>query len=1530
MFVIERIAEIQELEVLCEGTTGMPIIEDDIFALFEEQIGENAVGYNFVEFDERSTDFVIKGDGSTKIYAKYTLKQFDVEFGYMLKGTNSNGEGVASATLTHTEIGQDDPVSEDMENNTTVEVSYLSEMTIKILPAKGYTFNKIIITGIDNNGQDVYLEYNLLDENGFVYSAEPREPNPEDPQDEDFEGSTIFTMFAYDIKITVDVSPKTYQLIYHRNLQGHEENEISVDVEFNSQVALDSEVANTFAEEGYVLLGWAVGNSAATEIDAELDEVFDAKEWQEGGKFAGYEDGIHLYGIWRTIVYSVAYDPNNGEGTLENSEGLHFDRPEQLRVLSTTPEITREGYIFMGWALTEQGEIIEVETIEQMKEFGPGIYKMNGFDYAWNLTSVDGETITVYAIWKPITYTITLHYSEDDEEHVAIIENVVYGETSTLPAFSNLEWPENEGYEFAGWYYMNGEDKIEIRCEYNYAATVSNLTTEQGANVDLYILWANGRVKINVTILKQKLDDTYDEDLEDEENYIIVDKEVTYWTGWRVDSRDIYNLLMQNEIYADYINFEGFVLDEDNLEVIESLGVGQSIRVYMKRQTFSVTINISEHIENVTLTAEHDAIFLEEESNTEQAIYIVKYGDKVTLSLKAKAGYINERFVFVADIEFVDNSFTMVAYNLTIDAEADPNPKMTYTVEIYIEDPNTHEFAEPIRGTGTGETDSEITREMVQTVIDETLDSMEGLEEPYIILDDGTTIHGDGSTTIRVEIRRIALDVEVVIESTMTEAFYSNSTSRAYSYGALVELTFVLYEGYSLNSTVSFEEGDFGFIFTFAEDGIFTKPDLSDIHVITSTDDETGYEKYVVFFTMTSVSVSIKVNAKAEETKFVVHRVFETDKFDGTYETLESVADVEKYKQTGKVITDDDIGLNEVDIPEGYVLQSVSSRNEEQRVSGDGNTVVTIYYNRDYIDLFVRVDGAYEGVVEQSIKVVCDGTNATQTADNHWRIKFGKRITISLELEIGYEFAGWTYTLNDAEIKVEELSFETNMPSEELIITAEIVAKADTKYLVEYFGQMLELTDDGQFVYQQIGEDVQLEGETNHYFTREDVVEMIANIKGNLKGQFSEQEVENLLLGYNLDDFDFKFLLKIGEELHDISSVPVIHADGTTIVQIYLRLKVLTVEIETLSEYEGFVISVSGNGSYLYGDEVEVSAELLQGYDFAGWYIDGTLQSDANPYIFKITESKVFTFELKEGVNTYYVVHYDQQLDGKYVERLRETLSGPTNIEIDITELQKAQTGYEFNHAGSDSYTIVAGSEFTVVELYYNLKTVQFRAVYDRNSGITDVTVLPTDVENSSLMLLETGDNYYLYSVKFSETIRLQATTAIGHSLESWYLNDTQLSGSAGREYPYDVRVDTNFTLKAVGKKTVVVIVLNANGGRGGVVTIEAEYGQSVPLGPNTFQSSGTFLGWSFAANGGVAFFNLENVTIDDNFIELFTLSENGERRLVLYAVWKPAPVSYWWIWLLVIIPIVLILTVVVIYFVRRNRDKKNRYLSKQ
>ena len=238
----------------------------------------------------------------------------------------------------------------------------------------------------------------------------------------------------------------TYRIPTGNSVEGTVEASFTVDYRFMHQVQIvyDGLVKDT------------VYGSAGTVITLDYPEListgFDLEWSLEGGGLLDTADPDHAEYVFGTedgtltaakVPYSftLVFDGNGA------SKGTMASRIQRVGSTYTLPgnTFTNTGYEFIGWNTKADG---------------------SGTNYAnkspvTNLSTVKGDTVTLYAQWKIKTYTVTFVNKMTNER---IKQTVEYGGDALAPEIEAISLNENEHYVFSKWNkaYTNVKSNITV------------------------------------------------------------------------------------------------------------------------------------------------------------------------------------------------------------------------------------------------------------------------------------------------------------------------------------------------------------------------------------------------------------------------------------------------------------------------------------------------------------------------------------------------------------------------------------------------------------------------------------------------------------------------------------------------------------------------------------------------------------------------------------------------------------------------------------------------------------------------------------------------------------------------------------------------------------------------------------------------------------------------------------------------------------------------------------------------------------
>jgi len=172
------------------------------------------------------------------------------------------------------------------------------------------------------------------------------------------------------------------------------------------------------------------------------------------------------------ISYSVAFNGNNStSGTMPN-QSFTYGTAQNL----TANVFTRTGHTFLGWNTATDGT---------------GTSYTNGQNVN-NLTAIAGATITLYAQWTPITYSVTFDGNGSTGGSMSN-QAFTYGTAQNLTANAFTR----TGHVFDGW----NTNVAGTGTSYTNTQSVNNLTIIQSATVTLYAQWHAISSEANITAI---------------------------------------------------------------------------------------------------------------------------------------------------------------------------------------------------------------------------------------------------------------------------------------------------------------------------------------------------------------------------------------------------------------------------------------------------------------------------------------------------------------------------------------------------------------------------------------------------------------------------------------------------------------------------------------------------------------------------------------------------------------------------------------------------------------------------------------------------------------------------------------------------------------------------------------------------------------------------------------------------------------------------------------------------------------------
>ena len=164
--------------------------------------------------------------------------------------------------------------------------------------------------------------------------------------------------------------------------------------------------------------------------------------------------------ILKKASYKVTYNANGGSNAPSSQTKWYG---EELKLSSTKP--TRTGYIFKGWATSS--------TATSAK------YPVGG-----SYTYTANESVTLYAVWEAITYTIK--FNANGGSNAPSSQTKTYGKTLVL----TTNKPTRTNYNFEGWGLSSNTSTVTYNAGGNYTKNASDT---------LYAVWTLAYTKPRIT-----------------------------------------------------------------------------------------------------------------------------------------------------------------------------------------------------------------------------------------------------------------------------------------------------------------------------------------------------------------------------------------------------------------------------------------------------------------------------------------------------------------------------------------------------------------------------------------------------------------------------------------------------------------------------------------------------------------------------------------------------------------------------------------------------------------------------------------------------------------------------------------------------------------------------------------------------------------------------------------------------------------------------------------------------------------------
>lgn len=186
--------------------------------------------------------------------------------------------------------------------------------------------------------------------------------------------------------------------------------------------------------QGYIFKGWSTSKTDNTVA------------YQAGATYTADAD-ITLYAVWKIITYTITYDANSGTGA-PTQQVKEYGKT--IAISATAP--TKDGHIFQGWSTSATSGTVSYHPSDAY---------------------TDNADITLYAVWKIITYTIAYNANGGTQAPADQIKE--WNKDITISPTK----PVRQGYIFQGWS-TSPSGSVQYQPSATYTAN---------ADITLYAIW---------------------------------------------------------------------------------------------------------------------------------------------------------------------------------------------------------------------------------------------------------------------------------------------------------------------------------------------------------------------------------------------------------------------------------------------------------------------------------------------------------------------------------------------------------------------------------------------------------------------------------------------------------------------------------------------------------------------------------------------------------------------------------------------------------------------------------------------------------------------------------------------------------------------------------------------------------------------------------------------------------------------------------------------------------------------------------
>ena len=1171
---------------------------------------------------------------------------------------------------------------------------------------------------------------------------------------------------------------------------------------------------NQYQKEGYQIDGW-----------------YNLKDTENKYDFATTQYGqLNLYAYNRPNTYTIKFDLVGGEGTFANIPAT-YDKEEVLN--GVVP--TKVGYTFLGWALDSNATT---------PDFAANATLIN-------LTNVNNDEVTLYAVWKANQYRITF---DGNGATLGSINPITFDYANKVDLPSNTY--QRTGYIFLGW----SEDKNDKDAKYT---NVYNEDLTATSDITLYAIWQ----EITYNIYFEDSGNSINEiKYTQEVNVPTISKEGYTFIGW-TDGKNTYEVgtklskltitndktvnlkaVWQANTYTIIYNNNGGIGNMANqvftYDVAKALNANTFTKTGYEFIGWATEVN-----GDVKYLDKQEVNNLSSTNNAEIILYAFWEEIEFTIIFDANSGngsmeeqtFTYDEYEALNANAFTKTGYTFIGWNtnkeattaLYNDLEVVGNLASTTNEEIRlyaIWQVNTYTITFNLNGGNVVNDIADINLNYGQTA---TLNVEEPTRTGYIFGGwsyNGNTYNNYDELSNLTDINNAIIEFVAIWNSITYQVQFVDDESKVET----IDLTYDKY--YQIDIT---NPSKVGYNFTHWSDEDNNQYVFGDILFnLTETNGDTitltanyeiiNYNITYIFNGNISGSYDTTYNVENEKINLPTPTLAGYD-FAGWYD--ESLNDEFNYIQ-GQ-ITGDLILYAKFEAYTYTISYNIDSKYNVENIDNK-----TIKYGKSFTsDLLPNITSTgyvFIGWFKDDNQQIIVGMPYLDTKNITLNAKFVEdKYNVYFDMNGGNEIEPMADVANGSNIKIEYptrigytfLKFEAN--GNEYFVDSEgyIIDKNDDKFILNGTITFKAIWENNTYKVQFIdGENI--DEQTFTY-----------DVSQNLNTPFNKT-------GYVLRNWEDENgnIYNVGEEVINLTS------NNDKVIKLTANWR----EINYIIKFD----LAGGSGEFndisaTYNEEIKLGLPSKIGYTFACWsYNNNTYQENENVSMLTTVDNDVVTLEAKWTANKYYINFI---VDGESDGNIKLTYDEPYVLNHDIP----TRPGYTF--AGWSYNNNIYYNGYTLINLVPN-DSIDFVATWKTNNYTITYNTL--------------GGNYIeSININYGENINLTIPTRTGYDFDGWY-TDIDLNDEVKKTYIYT----TNITVYPKWEAITYTISFNANGGNGNMENQNMTYDKLEQLSANKFSYVGyDFIYWSYNGNNYSDLANVINLTDKS---ETIILTANWEEHV--------------------------------------------------